>query len=490
MAPSSRKRPSHAKHRGLWFERLMALIISVNFLLVLFDISYIPLRDLYLRHFPAFTTWYGETFKGIEPDRSTTSYLQTVQALNAQLEQAGEVGLQTNETQLLLSRLRTQSTNLIDENPFEVANKTGTLERIKQRMRDHLDTDSSKEAFNIFWSADYLIQNGWSQELDFFNTEIEPLIETNYFRGVGFNGKPINQFWRIDLWFFALFGAEFLIRTLYLSLKYRGTNWFDAMLWRWYDALLLIPIWQWIRIIPVTIRLNQAKLVNLMPIQSRIIRGILASIAIELTEIVVIRIIDQMQTLLKQGDITRTLLQPSTGRQYIDINGVDEIQALSQRLLSTLVYQVLPQLKPEFQSLIAHSVTGAFDQSPVYKGIQSIPGIGAVPDRVTERITSDIMDSIYATLKDALEDPIGAELAQKLTSKLIETFQSELRQEESVEELEYLLMMILEEIKINYVKKLSEDDVEALMDKTYKLYETTQIGSKAQTGAITLRTSK
>lgn len=487
MVPSSRKRPSHARRRGLWFERLMGIIISVNFLLVLFDISYIPLRDLYRRQFPTFTTWYGETFKGIEPDRSTTSYLQTVQSLEAQLEQTGDVGLRSPETQALLSRLRTQSTNLIDENPFEVANKTGTLERIKQRIRDHLDMDSSKEAFNIFWSTDYLIQNSWSQEIEFFNTEIEPLMATNYYRGIGLNGKPINQFWRIDLWFVALFGAEFLIRTLYLSLKYRGTNWFDAMLWRWYDALLLSPIWQWLRIIPVTIRLNQAKLVNLMPIQSRITRGILASIAIELTEIVVIRIIDQMQTLLKQGDITRALLQPKAGRQYIDVNGVDEIQALSQRLLSTLVYQVLPQLKPEFQALISHSVTGAFDQSPVYKGIQAIPGIGTVPDRVTERITSDIMDNIYATLKDALEDPVGAELAQKLTSKLIETFQSELRQEESVEELEYLLTMILEEIKINYVKKLSDDDVEALMDKTYKLYETTQIGAKTQTSAITLQ---
>ncbi len=466
----------------------MAIIITINYVLVLFDITYIPMRDFYLRYFPGFTAWYGEQFKGIEPERSTEAYLETVEELETQLEQLGELGLRSPDTAQLLSSLRTQSVNMIDENPFQIANKTGTLERIKQRMRSRIDTDSAKEAFGIFWSSDYLIENSWPQELEFFSTEIEPLMETNYFRGIGLNGDPINQFWRIDIWFTLLFGAEFLGRTLYLSLKYRGTNWFDAMIWRWYDLLLLLPFWQWLRIIPLTIRQTQAKLLNLMPIQSRIVRGILASIAIELTEIVIIRVIDQMQTLLKQGEVTRALLQPNATRQYIDINGVDEVQVLSQRLISTLIYRVIPQAKPEFQALISHTITGAFDQSTVYRGIQAIPGIGNVPDLVTQRVTAEVMNNVYAVLKGSLEDPQGAQLARNLTEKVIETFQTELRQEESVEEIEYLLVMILEEIKINYVKNLSEEDIEELSEKTYRLYETTQMKASEQSSAISIRT--
>ncbi|MEO1519552.1 MAG: hypothetical protein AAFU78_02075 [Cyanobacteria bacterium J06633_2] len=487
MVVSSGKKLSKFRRRSLWFERLMAIVILINVILVLFDISYIPFRDIYLRYFPNFTTWYGETFKGIEPERSTTTYLETYEELRQALERTGEAGLGSREITALLARLRTQSANMIDENPFELANKTGTLERIKQRMRNQLEIDSAKEAFNTFWSADYLEQNGWLQARDFFSNEITPLIRTNYFRGIGLNGEPIDQFWLIDVWFFILFGTEFLVRTLYLSLKYRGTNWFDAMLWRWYDTLLLIPLWRWIRFIPLTIRFNQARLVNLLPIQSRIVRGILASVAIELTEIVVIRIIDQMQTLIKQGDVSRALLQPDAERQYVDINGVDEIQALSQRLVSTLVYQVLPQVKPEFQALISHSVTGAFDESPAYKGFQSIPGIGSLPDRITQRITSEVLENIYSTLKDALEDPVGAQLTEKLASKLVEVFQSELRQEESIAELEYLLTMILEEIKINYVQRLSDEDIEEMTEKTYRLYETTQIANKDMPRALALR---
>jgi hypothetical protein len=50
--------------RRRWFERIMAMVALLNLVLVIGDLSYIPLRDLYLRLLPGLTTWYGETFKG------------------------------------------------------------------------------------------------------------------------------------------------------------------------------------------------------------------------------------------------------------------------------------------------------------------------------------------------------------------------------------------------------------------------------------------
>jgi hypothetical protein len=139
--------------RSLWFERIMALIALVNLLLVTFDLSYIPFRDLYLRLFPQYTTWYGETFKGIQPHRSTTFYLNTVNNLE---EQVAQTGLTSPNAQALLEDLRQQSTDMIDEDPFQVANKSGTLELIKNLMRDRIVTESSTEAFSTFWSRAYL----------------------------------------------------------------------------------------------------------------------------------------------------------------------------------------------------------------------------------------------------------------------------------------------------------------------------------------------
>jgi len=94
-------------------------------------------------------------------------------------------------------------------------------------------------------------------------------------------------------------------------------------------------------------------------------------------------------------------------------------------------------------------------------------------------------------LKSSLEDDVGAELMESLTTKLANTFREELSEAKSVEELQYLLATILEEIKINYVQRLSDEDDDELMEKTYRLYETTQMSNQAQpeTKAITVRPS-
>ena len=52
------------KWQQLYFERLMAIIATVNLCLVLFNLSYIPWRDLYWRKFPQITQIY-DPVKGI-----------------------------------------------------------------------------------------------------------------------------------------------------------------------------------------------------------------------------------------------------------------------------------------------------------------------------------------------------------------------------------------------------------------------------------------
>ena len=78
-----------------------------------------------------------------------------------------------------------------------------------------------------------------------------------------------------------MFGAEFLARTFYLTRRYRDRNlkWPDAMLWRWYDVLLLIPVWQWLRIIPVAIRLDQANLIKLDRIRDQATQGFIRTVS-------------------------------------------------------------------------------------------------------------------------------------------------------------------------------------------------------------------
>ena len=72
--------------RNLWYERLMAAIATANLAVVGFDLSYVSMRDFWLRGavslvpmsfqvpLPPIPRWY-DPVKGIEPHRETEQYL-------------------------------------------------------------------------------------------------------------------------------------------------------------------------------------------------------------------------------------------------------------------------------------------------------------------------------------------------------------------------------------------------------------------------------
>jgi hypothetical protein len=460
------------------FESLMALAALINLILVIIDLSYIPMRDLYLRFLPDLTTWYGETFKGIEPHRFTTNYLDTVDELE---EQVAQTGITSPEAEDILADLQQQSADMIAENPFQVAGKSGALERIKNELRTRMDEESATEAFTEFWSADHLSGAGFPGEIAFFNNEIRPLIETNFFRNIAVHGGFVDRFWQIDLWFNFLFGLELLARSVYLDRRYKNFTWRDAILWRWYDLLLIFPFsglrMPWlalIRLVPVTIRINQSNLINLDPVQNRISRFVMSQVAVELTEVVVLRVIDQMQSLVKDGTLSQTLLATNSNRRYIDVSGVNDLEVLSQRLVALTIYNVIPQVKPEVDALLQHSVRQAFDQAPGYRGLRQLPGISDLSDQIAQQVVAQLSANAYGAIKGGLEDEKGAELTQNLIQKLTETFKLQVKENENIEELEALVINFLEEFKLNYVKRLAAADVEHLIEERYQIYNFTQ----------------
>lgn len=468
--------PRSRQLRLRWFERIMAAIALLNFALVLFDYSYIPLRDYYLQISPAWTKAYGEAIKGIDPHRTTERYLRTV-------GQVAQSGLANGVDDSLLTSLRQQSGTIIDENPFEVANKTGTLERIKRRIIEYVNStlpedqqvESSKDAFDIFWSREFLTPDSYN----FFDREIKPLLQTNYYRNItaawfGTSGIPVNRFIIIDMPFILLFGAEFLLRTAILSRRHANTNWLDAMLWRWYDIPLLLPFWQWLRLLPVIIRVNQSNLINLEPIRNRLTRGILASVAVELTEVVILRMIDQVQNMLQTGDMRRTILDTTAGDRYVDLNGVDELQLISQRVITTAIHDVLPKVRPDIELLIQHTVRSALAQTPIYTQIQNLPGMANVSNQLSKEMATQLYDALRHAIINVTNDEKGAELTRSLITKVGSTFRDEIQRDQELDEIEALLGVWLEEIKINYVQRLAAEDIESLQEQTKKIYAITR----------------
>jgi hypothetical protein len=498
MAITKIKVSSRQKTISLIFERVMALIALANLSLVVFDLSYVPLRTFWLQGrvqlYFKIGQWEAEFpeqplkilpfsiaskydwVKGIEPNRDTEYYLERVDALEAKINQLVMQEPQNpsasgDDLDQILGELRELSIQMIDSNPFQIAEKTGTLEKIKNIMRDHVFDDqdaSSREAFSTFWSKSYLQANSIN-ELEFFQKEIRPLIASNYYRPIGENGDFVDNFGLLDLPFFFIFLVEFLARTWYISRRHTGVSWFDAALWRWYDVFFLIPLFRWLRVIPVVVRLSQAKLIDLHAIQKQASQGFVASIAEDLTEVVLIRLINQVQGSIKQGEITQILSQTS-GREYIDLNDTNEIAELVKLMAKLTVNQVLPKIQTDVENIVKYNLNKAIDSSPAYSNFKQLPGVTDLQTNIIDQVTHQLYQTIYGTLVTLIqEDPTFDQLIEKLVANFTNAMGSEMQAKESLDRMESLLVDLLEEVKVNYIERLSNEDVEDILEQTRKL---------------------
>ncbi|MGB3536466.1 MAG: hypothetical protein WBA13_23475 [Microcoleaceae cyanobacterium] len=466
-----------------WFEKIMALLAAINFILVLFNFTYTRWRDLYIQYLPSLTEIY-DPIKGIEPHRDTQKYLNTVNRLKQQVVQTG---LNSEESIQILNSLQTQSTDMINTNPFAIANKSGTLETIKNRMRDRITIaeDSAQVAFEVFWSPTYLNTQELNSEIDWFEDEIAPLIAQNYYRSLGENGEYISYFWRIDLPFMIVFLIEYIARTYWISRRFITFNFKDAMLWRWYDVFLFLPFWRWLRAIPVSIRLNQNELIDLERVRNQAIRIVLTNFAQELTEIVIVQAINQLQNAIQSGELSQQILEDSQ-RKYIDLNNINEIEAIATHLVQATVYHVIPKLQPNLEELLQYSLEAALKESSLYKQFKNLPGWQNISHQMTQQLVhqlsqlaTDSPQKMYEAVKQAIEDPVGTQLSNRLVNQFTHLLGEELQQEQSLQEIESLLVAFLEEFKINYVQKVDVDHYQQVVTETQQLRRITKGASQS-----------
>lgn len=468
---------------NLHFEKLMAILAVGNLIFVLFDLTYIPWRNFWLqgnlqifdykiRVSPFNLTPLYDWVKAVEPNRYTQNYLDKIEEFEAEYKQQLAENPQAIPSADKLKVLRELSAEMIDTDPFAVANKTGTLEKIKNDMREHIfktRDSSAKDSFRTFWSKDYLMKNP-QKELEFFDQRIKPLIQTNYFRPIGENGDFIDYFWLLDLFPGGIFFLEFLGRTWYIKLKHQGLTWFDAMLWRWYDIFLFMPLFQWLRVIPVTIRLHQSQLVDMKAIQKQASQGFVASIAEDITEVILVRLVNQVQSSIKEGEITKILSQTTNRPAYIDLNQTNETAEIIKLMSKLTINQVIPKIRIDIEALLNHNFNKLIRESPVYQQMQILPGIDDFQKNLTEQITKQIYQIVHTTLSNLIEeDPVFDKLLEKLVANFSNAISSEIQAKQSIDQIESLLVDLLEEIKINYLSRLSEEDLDDILEQTRML---------------------
>ena len=114
-----------------------------------------------------------------------------------------------------------------------------------------------------------------------------------------------------------------------------------------------------------------------------------------------------------------------------------------------------------------YSIDKALKQSSAYKSLRFVPG----GDRALATLSKQLVSQSYSAFSSALqaaleEDEQFDRLLESLFTNIGISVSSELQAKQSLNKIEILLVDLLEEIKINYVERLSTEDVEEILEQT------------------------
>ena len=448
-------------HQQAWqrWDRSVALIAVANLAWVVFDVTYIPLRNFWLQRnlypiptlplvvplpwLPDITPHYDRV-KGIQPHRSTRLYTEQFNDLDRLLL---ERDLQDPVTVAALGQQRQLTQRLIDTNPFVSSGNTGALEKIKSQLRARAGQESARTAAAELLSTAYLSQTNWDEERLFWRRQILPLVEINYWRSIDASGQPTDLSWRIDLPFQILFLIDIGIRSLRLRRRYPAISWRDAVLRRWIDLPLLLPIGRVLRIVPVTERLSGANLIQLEPLRAVISRGVVALLALELFEVITIRVVDALQQLIRSPQLPRRI-RSLCSHQSTDLKGQPELIELLRLWIPLLMIQVGPSLRPQLVELLNHILRSNLAE-------------GLAPDSVSRPLATRAVDSLLSMSRRTGErlgtqDDILNSLGTETLDRFWEELARVLEDGPALERSQVLLSTLLEELKRSSFRQLRD----------------------------------
>ena len=427
----------------------MAVWAGVNLVWVAFDLTYLPLRTFWLQRnltplpsvplvvpltlLPDITPLY-DPVKGIEPHRETEAYLASFR----RLDQALQAGASVASVAPLRRRQMLLTEQLINENPFLGSGNAGTLEKIKNRLRQRAGLDSAKQSAVLLLGDRWLASHPWQQERRFWQQQVLPLVATSYWRSIDENGRPTDHFWRFDLGLFqSVFALDILLRVLRLRRRFPGLSWRDALLRRWIDLPLLLPVWRWLRLAPVVERLSGAGLINVEPLRAAVSRAVVSLLALELFEVLALQLVDGTQSLLRSPQWPRWI-RSLRSHQSVSLNDERELVELLRLWGPMVLGQVAPRLSPELQSVLGH----ALQQS-----MRDLPGGAVMPAAVSRQLATGVVDSLMELSRStadrlAQRDSRQVELLQRFADRFLDELGSSLEAGSTLERSQQLLCSV------------------------------------------------
>ena len=315
-----------------WF---MVWVAIVNLGLILFDFTYLTFRPFYLRYLPVVTGIYDPVL-GIGPHPMTEAIVREETELRRVLAQDQSPGAVHEQ----VARLRVLTYRIVKENPFDRSEQHYKVEAFRDVIAggSELALDNAqlrdpwRDAVDRFWPEESEVL---ASRLIVFDAELEPLLETNYFRAVDSRGRLQTYFWLIDLPFLLFFWLEFGARWVLAVSHKLYTHWYFFPVLNWYDLIGLIPytqfrIFRLFRVVSIYLRLHRSDLSKVgEDTVSRGVKRISGILVEEISDAVAVRILTEVQTEIRDGTARKILDEiVSTKRDQIENMVVAQIQDL------------------------------------------------------------------------------------------------------------------------------------------------------------------
>ena len=463
------------------WDRLVAIIATLNLAWVLVDLSYIPLRNFWLQRnlYPVPSLplvvplpWLPDItpvldpLKGIRPHRETQAYLDGFK----RLYQALQTDSSLESTITLLKQQQKLTENLISSQRLLSSNNASALDQLKNRLRARTGLNSAQQSADLLLSEGHINQSGWNRERQFWNQQILPLVEINYWRSIDENGRPTDLSWRVDAPFQLLFLLDIVLRCLRLKSRYPAIRWRDAVLRRWIDLPLLLPFARWMRLVPVTERLSRTGLIQLEPLRAVISRGVVALLAVELFEVITIRVVDTFQQLIRSPQLPERV-RSLCSHQTSNANEDRELLELLRLWLPLLLTKVGPALRPQLVALIGHLLQQSLSRSVMPEPLRRVAALQSAEAEFSRQLATGVVDSVLDVSRGAgnrigQRDQVLETLGTDALDRLWEELAVILEQGPVLERSQDLLTSFLEELKRSGFRQFSDqDDVDALISE-------------------------
>jgi hypothetical protein len=491
--------PRPASRLGRHWDRFVALWAALNLIWVGFDLTYIPLRtfwrqrNLYpipsvplvlpLTALPDITPWV-DPIKGIAPHRDTQAWLDHFRLLDtAMANHPPGMPLSPLQRRLLAEQLGA-TREMIDTDPFAASNASGTLEKIKNRLRERVDghrRGSAKDAAATLLSAPWLTPRSWGEERHFWSQQVLPLVDTNYWRSIDENGRPTDHFWRYDLLLFqSVFVFDILLRAYRLRRRLPGLSWREALLRRWIDLPLLLPFWRWLRIVPVTERLQSSGLISVEPLRAVISRGVVALLAVELFEVLALQLIDGLQGLIRSRRWPARIRSLRSHQTVIN-HDEQELVELVRVWAPLLLGQVAPRLAPELQGLLGHALGQSLQTTVVPPPLRQLEPLLRMEQGLARQLAGGMVESLLDLSRGTGErlsrrDDQQLQLLQRCIDRFWEELAVALENGPVLERSQQLLCAALEDLKRTYLSQINRAGIGGLIEELDQLMVRTEGG--------------